>query len=66
MSTVLDWTARGPHGPGSVGAPAPCVICTVPTILRSPAGKPCHKCCAEAWLDQYAEAQAAVLDEVTA
>jgi hypothetical protein len=51
MTTLLDWTATGPHGAGSVGPPAQCVICRVPTILRSPRGKPCHKVCAERWTD---------------
>ncbi len=52
MSTVLDWSARGPHGSGSIEEPPqPCVLCGIPTILRSPRGKPCHKTCAEQWLE---------------
>ena len=53
MSTVLDWTATGPNGPGYIADPAPCVLCGTPTILRSPRGKPCHKTCAETWADQH-------------
>jgi hypothetical protein len=54
MTILLDWTATGPDGAGSVGPPAPCVLCRVPTILRSPKGKPCHKVCAERWTDTHA------------
>ncbi|MGN9807308.1 hypothetical protein [Micromonospora sp. L32] len=48
MSTVLDWT-RG----GGAGESVPCVICGKPAICRSPAGKPVHKVCAEAWTEQH-------------
>jgi hypothetical protein len=54
MTALLNWTATGPQGPGSVGDPEPCVICGTPTILRSPAGKPCHKTCAETWTHSHA------------
>jgi hypothetical protein len=47
MPTSLDWRRDG-----SAGDPAPCVICGKPAICRSPAGKPVHKVCAEAWIDQ--------------
>ena len=33
--------------------PAPCVICTKPTNLRSDRAKPVHKVCAEDWIDQH-------------
>jgi len=46
MGIVLDWRHTGSAGP-----PAPCVLCSKPAICRSPKGKPCHKTCAEAWLD---------------
>jgi hypothetical protein len=48
--TVLDWSSKGPDGAGTVAdKPKPCVLCHVPTIIRSPHGKHCHKVCAEAW-----------------
>ena len=37
------------HSDWHVGPAAPCVICGQPAIMRSPADKPCHKVCAEAW-----------------
>ncbi|MEH0821513.1 MULTISPECIES: hypothetical protein [unclassified Micromonospora] len=48
MSTLLDWTRDG-----GAGESAPCVICGKPAICRSPAGKPVHKVCAEAWTEQH-------------
>ena len=57
MGVGLNWGSDGPEGPGSIGDPAPCVLCKVPTILRSPKGKPCHKVCAERWLDRQVEAK---------
>lgn len=42
----LDW-----RGARVVDEPRPCVLCGKPTILLSPAkGAPCHKRCAEDWL----------------
>lgn len=46
MPTVLDW-----RDTGSVGPPAPCVICKRPAVCRSPKGTVVHKVCAERWLD---------------
>lgn len=46
MATHLDWTRA------SIGDPAPCVLCHRPALCRSPdKGVPCHKTCAEAWID---------------
>jgi hypothetical protein len=46
---VLDWR----HG--QIGALAPCVLCGVPAVCRSPAKDvPCHKACAEAWIAAHA------------
>ena len=48
MARLLDWR----HAP--VGDPAPCVICGNPAHMRYPdKGGPCHKTCAENWLDQH-------------
>jgi hypothetical protein len=55
---VLDWTSSGPEGPGGVGAPEPCVLCERKTIVRSPTGAPCHKGCAEAWVEAHPERRA--------
>jgi len=42
---LFDWT----HA--AVTAPAPCLLCEKPAILRDPANsKPCHKVCADATL----------------
>ena len=43
---VLDWRK------GQVSdTPAPCVLCGLPALCRSPARDvPCHKGCAEAWI----------------
>lgn len=46
---VLDWSA------GSIGQPAPCVLCNQKTVMRSPRGVPCHKVCAEDWTRQRIE-----------
>ena len=46
---VLDWR----HA--SIGPLAPCVLCGVPTVCRSPARDvPCHKACAETWITHHA------------
>jgi hypothetical protein len=46
---VLDWR----HGP--TGPLAPCVLCGLPALCRSPVkGVPCHKGCAEAWITTHA------------
>lgn len=45
---VLDWRHC------KVGPRRPCVLCGRPAHLRSPRGEPCHKTCAEAWLEQRA------------
>ncbi|TGB09786.1 hypothetical protein [Streptomyces sp. MZ04] len=44
----LDWS-----GPGHWGDDEPCVLCRRPTPLRSDAGKPCHKVCAEEWYEKH-------------
>ena len=50
---VLDWR----HA--AIGPPAPCVLCEGLTICRSPAqGVPCHKGCAEAWINLHASTDA--------
>ena len=49
----LDWSKTG-----SIGPPEPCVLCTKPSIVRSPRGKPCHMTCAAAYLDRQDEAKA--------
>lgn len=46
---VLDWSA------GSIGQPAPCVLCNQKTVMRSPRGVPCHKICAEDWTSRRTE-----------
>jgi hypothetical protein len=46
---VLDWR----HG--DTGLPAPCVLCGEATVCRSPVKDvPCHKGCAEAWINLHA------------
>ena len=45
---VLDWSKDGRVG----ASEQTCVLCGRPTPLISPAGKPCHKTCAEAWTEQ--------------
>ena len=50
---VLDWR----HG--SIGPLAPCVLCGTPTVCRSPVKDvPCHKGCAEAWVNLHATSPA--------
>jgi hypothetical protein len=45
----LDWR----HG--RIGPPEPCVLCGKPALCRSPVkGVPCHKTCAETWIDAHA------------
>ena len=47
---VLDWR----HG--SIGELAPCVLCGLPALNRSPVtGVPCHKGCAETWIAAHAQ-----------
>lgn len=48
---LLDW-----KGHGHWGADEPCVICEQLTPLRSDAGKPCHKVCAEDWYEKHPDA----------
>ena len=46
---VLDWR----HG--TTGDLAPCVLCGIPAMSRSPVRDvPCHKGCAEAWITDCA------------
>ena len=46
---VLDWR----HG--QTGPLAPCVLCGQPALCRSPVKDvPCHKGCAEAWINAHA------------
>ena len=46
---VLDWR----HG--STGPLAPCVLCGIPAVCRSPVKDvPCHKGCAETWIARHA------------
>jgi hypothetical protein len=46
---VLDWR----HA--ATGPPAPCVFGDGPTVCRSPVKDlPCHKGCAEAWINSHA------------
>jgi hypothetical protein len=46
---VLDWR----HG--TIGELAPCVLCGLPALNRSPVtGVPCHKGCAETWITRHA------------
>jgi hypothetical protein len=50
---VLDWR----HG--QIGPLAPCVLCGIPTVCRSPVRDvPCHKSCAEAWITTHAHSTA--------
>jgi hypothetical protein len=47
---VLDWRR------GTIGPLAPCVLCGIPTVCRSPAKDvPCHKACAETWIITHAQ-----------
>jgi hypothetical protein len=47
---VLDWR----HG--CIGELAPCVLCEIPTVCRSPVKDvPCHKACAETWITTHAQ-----------
>jgi len=51
--SCLDWRRA------TVASPAPCVLCGKPALLRSPhKGVPCHKTCAEIWLDSHAQHKA--------
>jgi hypothetical protein len=46
---VLDWRR------GRIGPLAPCVVCGLPALCRSPVQDvPCHKGCAEAWIASQA------------
>ena len=46
---VLDWRR------GRIGPLAPCVLCGLPALCRSPARDvPCHKGCAENWITSHA------------
>ena len=46
---VLDWQ----HA--QVGPLAPCVLCGLPALCRSPVkDTPCHKRCAETWITSHA------------
>jgi hypothetical protein len=46
---VLDWRQA------SIGSLAPCVLCGIPTVCRSPVKDvPCHKGCAETWITAHA------------
>ena len=46
---VLDWRR------GTIGPLAPCVLCGIPTVCRSPVKDvPCHKACAETWITGHA------------
>jgi hypothetical protein len=48
-AVVLDWR----HA--AIGPLAPCVCCGRPALCRSPAKDvPCHKGCAEAWINDHA------------
>jgi len=50
---ALDWR----HG--AIGPLAPCVLCGLPALGRSPvAGGPCHKGCAEGWITTHAASAA--------
>ena len=50
---VLDWWR------GSIGPPAPCVLCGRVTVCRSPVKDvPCHKACAETWITGHAHSPA--------
>ena len=49
---LLDWSSAT-HFDHS--GDLPCVICGKPTPLRSDRGKPCHKVCAENWLEQHSK-----------
>ena len=50
---VLDWR----HG--TIGELAPCVLCGIPTVCRSPVKDvPCHKDCAETWITRHAASPA--------
>jgi hypothetical protein len=50
-SVVLDWRAGD-----SLDQPTPCSICWENTWTVSPRGTPCHKACAESWVEQHPEA----------
>jgi hypothetical protein len=50
--TLLDWSKTG-----TVGDPAMCVVCRRPALCRSPNGVPCHKTCAEGWVDAHPNAK---------
>jgi hypothetical protein len=46
---ALDWR----HG--AIGPLAPCVLCGLPALCRSPVKDvPCHKGCAETWIATHA------------
>jgi len=46
---ALDWR----HG--AIGPLAPCVLCGLPALCRSPVKNlPCHKGCAETWITTHA------------
>ena len=48
---VLDWRHTGRVSQ----QPQRCVLCDQNTILISPNGKPCHKTCAERWIEQHSQ-----------
>jgi hypothetical protein len=49
VRVFLDWRR------GQIGPLAPCVLCTMPALCRSPrTGQPCHKSCAETWIATHA------------
>ena len=50
---VLDWRR------GAIGPLAPCVLCGIPAVCRSPVKDvPCHKACAETWITGHARGPA--------
>jgi hypothetical protein len=46
---VLDWRHNARVSPD----PRPCTLCAGPTLLIGPAGRPCHKACAEQRISDY-------------
>lgn len=49
--TTLDWHAAHHWG----GTARPCIECGEPALLRDDRGRPAHKVCIEAVLDELAE-----------
>lgn len=60
---ILNWRSDSPT-PATIGPMRPCQLCGQLTQLISPAGKPCHKTCAEQWLRDHPKAAGHAPDQL--